>query len=221
MRRTRILPFARNLQHPPSRPNWQRTLALEALEDKALLSLGAALATAAGPQAATEYRSVANLPAAALPAIVSVLPQQAELTASNPTAEDFFGDAVAVHGNTVVVGTPYGNNSLGSAYVFTRPASGWTNMTEVARLTPSAGTAWDYFGISVGIDGNTIVVGADAATTAAGKSGAAYLFSEPASGWTNMTPTAVLTSSDATAYAQFGISVAVSGHARWSSAPTA
>ena len=50
----------------------------------------------------------------------------------------------------------------GSAYVFTRDtggdlASGWT---QVAKLTADDGAAGDYFGRSVSIDGDTVVVGA-------------------------------------------------------------
>ena len=129
-----------------------------------------------------------------------------------PTTADYFGDAVAVSGNTVVVGSPYSNNSYGSAYVFIEPASGWTNMTQVARLTASSGAAWSNFGLSVAIDGNTIVVGADSAPGNNSYSGAAYVFSEPASGWTNMTQTSTLTASDGQSYDGFGVSVAVSGN---------
>ena len=59
-----------------------------------------------------------------------------------------------------------GDNS-GSAYVFTRDtagdlASGWT---QVAKLTAGDGAASDYFGYSVSIDGDTVVIGALRTTT--------------------------------------------------------
>ena len=59
-----------------------------------------------------------------------------------------------------------GSNS-GSAYVFTRDtagdlASGWT---QVAKLTADDGAASDYFGYSVSIDGDTVVIGAYRTTT--------------------------------------------------------
>ena len=68
----------------------------------------------------------------------------------------------------------------GSAYVFTRAtagdlASGWT---QVAKLTADDGAAGDDFGISVSIDGNTVVVGARLDDTDKGSnSGSAYVFS--------------------------------------------
>jgi len=48
-------------------------------------------------------------------------------------------------GNTVVIGAPEakdgGNNLVGAAYVFVKPANGWANMTQTAKLTcANAGT---------------------------------------------------------------------------------
>ena len=48
----------------------------------------------------------------------------------------------------------------GAAYVFEKPAGGWVNMTETAKLTASDGAAFDYFGISVSLSGDTALVGA-------------------------------------------------------------
>ena len=68
---------------------------------------------------------------------------------------------MAIAGDTIVVGANQdddnnGTNS-GSAYVFTRTGTTWT---EQAKLTASDGAAFDYFGTSVAIAGDTIVVGA-------------------------------------------------------------
>jgi hypothetical protein len=52
------------------------------------------------------------------------------------------------------------NIDQGSAYVFVKPAGGWANMTETAKLTASDGAANDFFGNSVAISGDTVVVGA-------------------------------------------------------------
>ena len=105
----------------------------------------------------------------------------------------------------------------GAAYVFTEPGSGWANMTQTAKLTASDGAAGDDFGTSVSISGNTVVVGAPDATVGANSGqGAAYVFTEPGSGWANTTQTAKLTASDgasATASATRLRSVAT----RWSS----
>ena len=88
----------------------------------------------------------------------------------------------------------------GAAYVFTEPGSGWANMTQTAKLTASDGAADDRFGDSVSISGNTVVVGAPNATVGGNSGqGAAYVFTEPGSGWANMTQTAKLTASDGAA----------------------
>ena len=103
------------------------------------------------------------------------------------------------------------NTDQGSAYVFVRPVGGWTNMTQTAKLTASDGVADDYLGISVAIISDPIVAGAygdDIGSNA--NQGSAYVFVKPEGGWTNMTQTAKLTSSDGAGNDYFGWRVAVS-----------
>lgn len=138
------------------------------------------------------------------------------LTASDGLSGDDFGFSVAISGNTVVVGSPLttinGNQEQGSAYVFVKPASGWANMTQTAELTSSDGQPFDFFGNSVGLNGNTVVVGSPQSVVNGNPAqGAAYVFVEPANGWTNMTQTAKLTASDGVASAYFGLSAAING----------
>ena len=142
--------------------------------------------------------------------------QTAKLTASDGAASDYFGYSVAISGDTVVVGAYYddigANTDQGSAYVFVKPESGWADMTQTAKLTASDGAASDYFGSSVAISGDTVVVGAyydDIGANA--DQGSAYVFVKPASGWADMTQTAKLTASDGAADDYFGNSVAISG----------
>jgi len=134
--------------------------------------------------------------------------QQAYLKASNTDANDTFGYAAAIDGDTVVVGASgedssatgvNGNQSLndaensGAAYVFTRSGTTWSQQ---AYLKASNTEADDYFGDVVAIDGDTIVVGApreDSSATGvngnqslndASKSGAAYVFTRSGTTWT-------------------------------------
>ena len=131
----------------------------------------------------------------------SDMTQVAELTPSAATGYDGFGWAVAIDGNTIVVGAPYEN----AAYVFVKPAAGWTDMTETAKLSI---TGSGFAGDSVSVSGNTVVIGAADAENG----GAAYVFVEPAGGWTSSSqPNAVLTASDASQEAYLGISVSISG----------
>jgi hypothetical protein len=88
--------------------------------------------------------------------------QQAELTASDPSYDTLFGNAVAVSadGNTVIVGDPgecgYGLNNCehGAAYIFTRSGSAWTQQAEL-HGGPGFGGA-----VALSGDGNTALVGA-------------------------------------------------------------
>ena len=89
-----------------------------------------------------------------------------------------FGIAVAIDGDTVVVGSPY-DDPGGSAYVF-RSTDGATYGL-VAKLTAADAAANGRFGGSVAIDGGTIVVGAYQDDDGGDASGSAYLFSEAGS----------------------------------------
>jgi hypothetical protein len=154
---------------------------------------------------------------ATYPIIVDPIIQLAELTASNGTASAFWGYSVAASGNTVVVGSPNAvvgsNANQGAVYVFVKPPSGWTNMTQTAVLTASDGAAGDALGSSVSIFGANIVAGAPQA--AIGKNlaqGAAYVFVQPTGGWVNGTQNAKLTASDGGEFSALGMSAAIAGN---------
>jgi hypothetical protein len=140
--------------------------------------------------------------------------QLAELTPSIRQNQDWFGISIAISGNTIVVGAFDSNiEQFGSAYVFVKPASGWANMTQTAKLTSSDNG--QGFGNSVAISGNTVVIGAanpsNFSNQAAGP-GAAYVFVKPANGWADATENAKLTASDGVDGDAFGNSVAISGN---------
>ena len=125
---------------------------------------------------------------------------------------------MSIDGDTVVIGAysddDKGYNS-GSAYVFTRDtagdlASGWT---QIAKLTADDGAASDYFGYSVSIDGDTVVIGANRDDDKGSNSGSAYVFTRDTagdlgSGWTQL---AKLTAEDGADSDQFGSSVSIDG----------
>ena len=148
--------------------------------------------------------------------VSGVWSQESKLIASDGAANDEFGISVAVNGDTVVVGAYQDDDNgsqSGSAYVFKKPNSGWADSSETAKLTASDGAANDEFGISVAVDGDTVMVGAhqNDADTNNNDEGAAYFFTEPASGWADMTQKAKLVASDAAAGDRYGYSVGVSG----------
>ena len=132
----------------------------------------------------------------------------AKLTASDAAADDSFGQAVAVDGDTMVVGASGDDSSRGAAYVYVREAGVWS---EVAKLTASDRAVDDKFGVSVAIDGGTVVVGASKDDDRGTDSGSVYVFSEPAGGWVNSSSDVKLTAALGSSYAYFGNSVAVDG----------
>lgn len=129
----------------------------------------------------------------------------APLVASDGAARDHFGYSVAVDGDLIVVGAfaddDHGDAS-GSAYVFERNGSNWS---ELAKLTADDGAAGDQFGYDVALAGELIVVGAPAPYSA--RSGAVYLFERSG---TNIIQKAKLVP-DEGANHSFGISVAIDG----------
>ena len=84
--------------------------------------------------------------------------QVAKLTASDAADNDGLGYAVSVSGDTVVATAPYRDSNTGAAYVFVKPAGGWSNGTQDAILTASDGLPSDNFGNGVAVSGHTICV---------------------------------------------------------------
>ena len=90
-----------------------------------------------------------------------------------------------------------------------RIAHAFNVLNEEAKLTASDGAAGDQFGVSVAVDGETVLVGARFDDAAGPRSGSAYVFVRGTTGvWTEQ---AKLTASDAAALDDFGFSVSVGG----------
>jgi hypothetical protein len=137
-------------------------------------------------------------------------PQEAQMVASDGLANDNFGNAVALDGGTALVGasadTVGTNNAQGSAYIFSRKGTSWTQKTQ---LTAADGAVNDHFGVSVALSGGTAVVGAygDQVGTNLNQ-GSAYVFTGSEASWTQQ---AQISTSDGAAEDRFGIAVAISG----------
>ncbi len=152
--------------------------------------------------------------------------------ASNTNPSQLFGAAIAISGNTMVIGAPLESSNAtgvngdqnnvnasqaGAAYVFVREAGVWSQQ---AYLKASNTEAGDDFGRAVAIDGDTIVIGAtgeDSSATGvngnqnnndASFSGAAYVFVREEGVWSQQ---AYLKASNTEGGDYFGASVAVSG----------
>ncbi len=135
-----------------------------------------------------------------------------KLTASDVDSFDQFGYSVAISGDIIVVGA-YTEDGLGSvrgaAYIFERNKGGLDNWGEVTKVTASDAEDEDYFGQSVSISGETVVVGANMEDGSGIGRGAAYVFDRDLGGANNWGEVAKLTASDTEDYDYFGISVGI------------
>ncbi len=136
--------------------------------------------------------------------------------ASDPGGGDQFAAAVALDNSTLVVGAPFHDHlgaDQGAAYVIPR--------YDVQAFYPaqeiSAGSPGDNFGLSVAIDGDTLIVGApNHDLTAGGNQGAAYVYVRSGALWVQQQK---LTATGGAASDAFGHSVAISGNVAIVGAP--
>jgi len=132
------------------------------------------------------------------------------LLASDAEARDYFGTSATVEGTRLVVGAACQDSlatDAGKVYVYNWDGSAYI---EVGQLTASDAQAYDYFGKSVAVFGNRLVVGADGKATAGLNAGKVYVYD-----WNSVTYTydevTTVTASDTRTYEYFGMSIALSG----------
>ena len=91
-----------------------------------------------------------------------------------------FGSSISVDDGTLVIGADSGRTAFsdrpGTVYVFTRPDDGWSSISSLARLTAPDATNGDFFGETVSVSGDTVIVGS---------SSGAFVFTRPSGGWTD------------------------------------
>ena len=128
------------------------------------------------------------------------------LLASDGEINDQFGGCVSIDGDYAVIGAlgddDYGEAS-GAAYVFKRSGSTWI---EQHKLTASDGASMDFFGCSVSIYGDYIIVGAERDDDNGIGTGSAYVFKRSDSTWIEEQK---LTASDGASMDEFGCSVSL------------
>jgi parallel beta-helix repeat protein len=106
--------------------------------------------------------------------------EEAKLTPSDGAEGDMFGISASLDGNIALIGAMRNDDNgheSGSAYIFKRNGNNWT---EEAKLTPSDGGAFSYFGKSVSLDGDAALIGAFGDDDFIG---AAYLFQYNGTSW--------------------------------------
>jgi len=138
----------------------------------------------------------------------TVWSEQQKLTAADASANDFLGISVSISGERALVGAPFHDGpvgSQGSAYVFSRSVTVWSQQQE---LTADDTRAFDLFGTSVAVDGDTAVVGATDTGPAGPNQGSVYVFVQGVDCWHMQ---AKLTAADGALSDLLGSSVSVSG----------
>ena len=113
--------------------------------------------------------------------------ENAKLTASDGTGFRL-GYSVSMSGNTVVAGAPYWGDQdtkKGAVYVFSKPAKGWRNATQTARLTISPHSL-NVLGFSVSAMEGGAAITSGCPGWRLGQ-GAGFVYRRPHSGWANGT----------------------------------
>jgi hypothetical protein len=141
------------------------------------------------------------LAVSAAQAALDSVPAQ-KLLADDGGPADRFGSALAVSGDTAVIAADCDDSATGAAYVFTRTGGVWTQQR---KLTANDGAAYNYFGSSVAVSGDTALIGA---TREDIYRGSAYVFIRTGGVWHQQQK---LMAGDGTAGDYFGHSVSVSG----------
>jgi hypothetical protein len=141
--------------------------------------------------------------------------QQTKLTASDAATDDEFGWSVSISasdGNTAIVSSPKedtGWTSAGSAYIFTRSGSTWSQQAKIQASNRGSNDFFGYGinGVSISGDGDTVVVGAVNEDTNGTDAGAAYVFTRSGTTWSQQ---AMIKASDAASSDRFGSAVSIS-----------
>ncbi len=138
--------------------------------------------------------------------------QVAKLLGSGSSIGDFFGEAVAISGSTVIIGATgedLGSPQAGAAYIFERDAGGPGHWGEVAALFATDGSMFDQFG-RVAISKDTVVVGAFTDDQNGLYAGSAYIFERNHGGSGNWGQVAKLLPLDSPVYDHFGLYTSIS-----------
>jgi len=142
--------------------------------------------------------------------------QVQKLVASDAEAADFFGLYVSISKDHAIVGaigedTAGVGLDAGAAYIYYRNMGGANNWGEITILYASNAEPADYFGDSVSIDGDIVVVGASGVDTGGSNAGAAYIYHRNSGGADNWGELNILYASNSASEDRFGTSVSISG----------
>jgi hypothetical protein len=130
-----------------------------------------------------------------------------QLMPDDDTSNSLFGFSGNLQGNTAVItarADDENGTSSGSVYIFKSDGENWV---QTQKLMASDGEAFDYFGASSSLYGNTLIVGATLDDEGFAQQGSAYVFTFNGTKWVE---TQKLVASDGEIFDAFGFSVAAS-----------
>ncbi len=141
--------------------------------------------------------------------------QEVKFQADDAANNDAFGNNISIDGNYIVASASSKNSFAGNAYLFKIDydvAYGIYSVIQIAKLEADDAENADYFGRSVAISGDYIVVGADGEDpNAIAGAGSAYLFKRNSDTVDDVTQIAKINATDPEVSDQFGISISISG----------
>lgn len=146
--------------------------------------------------------------------------EQQKLIGADTGASDYFGRAVAIDGDSIIVGA-YGDDDIainsGAAYIFTRAVGVWSEQQKLKASDAAGSASYSAYPQSVAISGDTAVVGAAGNIAGGLENGCAYVYTRTAGVWSEQQQ---LFASDMANYVKFGYAVALEGDTLVVGAPT-
>ncbi len=150
-----------------------------------------------------------------------------KIVPSDRGADDWFGWPIAISGDYIVAGARHNDydaanmntlSNAGAAYIFKKDEGGTDNWGEVKKIVASDRAADDWFGSTVDIDGDYVIVGSvlhpldENGANSVASAGAVYMYHKDEGGTDNWGQTKKFVASDrGTTDAVFGWSAGISG----------
>ena len=144
---------------------------------------------------------------------------QSRFVTNDRGATDAFGSAIALDGDTALIGAPQHSGTIGTlagaAYIFTRSGGNWLQQL---KLVEPATLAGDKFGFSLALSNNVAVVGAPSASAGCQGCGAASVYQRFGANWSRVSR---LLAADAAQFDNLGTAVAATTEGAVLGAPNA
>ncbi|MEO9474633.1 MAG: FG-GAP repeat protein [Cyclobacteriaceae bacterium] len=136
----------------------------------------------------------------------------ATLVPSDPTIGLWFGHDIKIKGDVIAVTAP--KNSDGRIYMYEKPTTGWSGtITETVQIKPEPGSSAGYYGSSIDLDGNYLLVGHPLST---GNVGKLFLYHSTGASWADQNyDTLSIVSSVGSSHWAFGESVVLAENASY------